>query len=239
MIFIVFIAVVLIGLLTAAISNSSFMESANTDKETIALRISQAQQFSQSVARAVTLILDKGYSESDIRFAHADAPADYGDLAADADPTNQVFHRDGGGADYQKPPKDVSTATAWEFYGGTAIPGVGSDRADLVAVLPHVSKAFCAQLNALDQTNGEQDIPTDDGGSFGSAGAAGDCVYMGDDSRFGDGSRFYDPPNTMNDSSFTQYDTPSGSAVRPAPEGCVACSAGGTTYHFYHVILAR
>ena len=124
--FIILIAVVLIGALSAAILSSGNSENAQIDKETLALRQSEVQRYAAELQRAVGYIMQNGVSESDIRFAHPDANADYGDLSADADPSDQVFHKDGGGAGYQAPPSGVNDGSAWEFYGHTALPEVSS-----------------------------------------------------------------------------------------------------------------
>ena len=133
LLFMILIAVVLVGLLTAAIQSSSRPEGANIDSEALVIKASEVQRYASELERAILFIMQNGKSESDIRFAHSDAHADYGDLSADGDPTDQVFHRLGGAAEYRAPPVDISDGSAWEFYGGTHLPGVGSDRADLVA----------------------------------------------------------------------------------------------------------
>jgi type II secretory pathway pseudopilin PulG len=233
MLFMILIAVVLIGILTAVIMNTGGGESANIDEETLVLRTSEAQRYTSELERAVLFIVHNGHSESDIRFAHPDAASEYGDLSADVDPTDQVFHQDGGAANYKAPPEAINDGSPWEFYGGTALPGVGSDRADLVAVLPNVTAQFCARINRLD---GQSGTPTDTGGSLASGAAAGDCVNMGEDGRFGDIRQFYATPNTTNTATFEQ--DPQVTGVRTALEACVHCAADGKD-HFYHVLLAR
>ena len=235
MLFMILIAVVLIGVLTAVIMNTSQNEGATIDNETLAIRASEAQRYASEVERAVLFIIHNGKSESDLRFAHPDAPSDYGDLAADTDKTREVFDPSGGGAAYGKPPEGVNDGSPWEFYGGTSFPSVGSDRADLVAVLPNVNKAFCDKINQLD---GQPTNPTpeDSGAGQASGGSPGGCVNMGAGGRFGAAHQFYETPNTMDASTFTQ--DPSTSTPRPALEACVHC-AGDNQYHFYHVLMAR
>ncbi|MGB0720020.1 MAG: hypothetical protein ACPGRX_06080 [Bdellovibrionales bacterium] len=238
------LAVVLIGALSAAIMSSGGEESSNIDRETLALRASEVQRYASELERAVNFVMQNGVSESDIRFAHPDAHADYGDLSSDTDQSDQVFARDGGGAGYRAPPNGVNDGSAWEFYGGTHIPGMGrSDRAELVAVLPHVTQAFCDKINAL---NGQNGTPADDGGSAASGSLPGDCVQMGALGRFDDSRQFYSSVNTMDETSGS-FDQDAGtSAARPAPEACVVCSvdtnaANGTDdeRHYYHVLMTR
>lgn len=238
MLFIIFLAVALIGLLTVAIQQSNNPEGANIDKETLTIRATEVQRYVSEVERGVNYILQNGYSESDIRFANPKND-DYGDLSADADPTNQVFHRDGGGALYRDPPNGINDGSPWEFYGGTQVPGVGSDRPDLVAVLPNVSAAFCDKINALNQQSG---TPLDTGSSTASGSNAGQCIDGGILVRFDDGQQFYDAPgSTSNDMDETTFEQdPASSEAYTALQACVQCSDfAGAPYHFYHVLLAR
>ena len=230
--FMVLIAVVLIGLLTAVMMNSGGGESANINDETLIIRLSEAQRKASEFERAVLFIVNAGKSEADLRFAHPDAPSTYGDLSADTDPSDQLFHQKGGGASYTEAPADINDGSKWEFYGGTAVPGVGSARADLVAVLPNVTQQFCNKVNQM----AGQDTPDDTGGSLASGMAPGNCVSMGANGRFNDTHQFYATPNTMDESTFAQ--DPETSGVRPALSACVLCAADGN-YHYYHVLLAR
>lgn len=242
--FMILIAVALIGILTAAVSRTNKPGGATIDKETLLLRTSEIQRYASELERAVNYVMQNGFSEADIRFAHYDAHADYGDLGADADKRDQIFDREGGGANYRNPPSSVNDGSAWEFYGGTHIPGMGrSDRAELVAVLPHVTQAFCDKINEL---NGQAGTMTDDGGSAASAINAGSCVNLGAVGRFDAATQFYTTINTMDETSTSFEHDATTSAARPAPQGCVVCSvdtngANGTSdeLHFYHVLMTR
>ena len=242
--FMILIAVALIGLLTAAVSKTGRPEGNNIDGETLVLRVGDVQRYASELERAITFIMQNGLSESDIRFAHYDAHADYGDLEADTDKRDQVFHRDGGGANYRKPPAGVNDGSAWEFYGGTHVPGMGrSDRAELIAVLPHVTQAFCDKINALNGQNGTME---DDGSGSATATNAGACVNAGAAGRFDPSTQFYNTINTMDESAASFQRDPNTNAPRPAPQGCVICSidtngANGVSdeRHFYHVLMTR
>ena len=242
--FMILIAVALIGLLTAAISQTNRPDGANIDKETLVLRASEVQRYASELERAITFIMQNGMSEADIRFAHYNAHADYGDLGADTDKRDQVFDREGGGATYRDAPADINDGSAWEFYGGTHIPGMGrADRAELVAVLPHVTQAFCDKINDV---NGQTGTMTDDGGSSATATNAGSCVNLGTLGRFDDATQFYTTINTMDEASGSFVHDANTSAARPAQQGCVTCSvdtngANGAAdeLHFYHVLMTR
>jgi hypothetical protein len=233
MLFIILLAVVLIGTLTAAIQYSSRPEASNIDKESLAIHISEAQRYASELERAVLFIMQSGKSEADIRFAHPDAPTDYGDLSADTDPSDQVFYQDGGGAAYRVPPDGVNDGSPWEFYGGTHLPGVGSDRAELIAVLPNVTPQFCERIN---QINGQSGTPTDTGSSTASGANPGDCLNLGNAGRFGASQTFYASPNTVNEASFAQDNVTS--EAKTALQACVVCSSDSKRY-FYHVLMAR
>ena len=242
--FMILIAVALIGILTAAVSRTNQPSGATIDNETLLLRTSEVQRYASELERAVNYVMQNGLSEADIRFAHFDAHADYGDLSADADKRDQIFASEGGGANYRSPPSNVNDGSAWEFYGGTHIPGMGrSDRAELVAVLPHVTQAFCDKIN---EQNDQTGTMADDGGSAAGAVNAGSCVNLGAIGRFDDTTQFYTTINTMDEDSASFEHDATTSAARPAPQGCVVCSvdtngANGTSdeLHFYHVLMTR
>lgn len=221
--FIILIAIVLIGALTAAISSSDNSESAGIDNETLVIRASEVQRYASELERGINYIMQNGVSEQDIRFAIPTDTANttgYGDLAADADKSDQMFHVDGGGANYRTTSNGVQISAAnWEFYGGTQIPGAGTDKADLIAVLPNVTLQFCNKINEL---NNQTATPAEDGSGNINEGAA---------ARFGSGGTavtFDDAtPNTLNAATFSST---------PALQACVNASG---TYHFYHVIMPR
>ena len=229
--FIVFTAIVLIAALSIAIQGSNRSETASINKETALIKLTAVQKFASDIERGILFILGNGMSENDIRFAHPNAPDGYGDLERSQAFEAQVFHPQGGGATYRFPPKGINDGSAYEFYGGTAAPSVGSRRADLMVVLPNVSQTFC---DAVNQSVG-LDAPADTGAGSASGGSAGGCVHMGEGGRFGDNAQFYDDPNTMDEQSFRRYDEKK--HTTPSPMACVTCSSGER--HFYYTILAR
>ncbi len=213
---IILLAIALIGALTVALQGSS-QQSSHIDNETLILRISETQRYASELERGVTFIMQNGFSENDIRFAHPDAHSDYGDLGADTDKSDQLFDRIGGAARYRPPPKDVNDGSAWEFYGNTALPEVGSSRAELIAVLPNVTQAFCEKANSLIGYDATQ--PTD----------PATCINSGASERFDGGTQFASSPNTVTEATFS---------LKPSMSGCVQCSSD-SSYHFFHVLMAR
>lgn len=230
----ILITIVLIGLLTAAIQSTSRPEGANIDNETLVIRTSEVQRYASELERAVNYIMQNGKSESDIRFAHPNfTHSDYGDLSADPDPSDEVFDVSGGGAAFRDPPEGVNDGSQWEFYGGTHIPGMGTSKAELIAVLPNVTQAFCDRINTL---NGQSGTPTDTGMSSAAGLNPGDCLNIGANGRFNDTQQFYSTVNTTDETTFEQ--DPNTGAARPAPQACVVCSLDSKR-HFYHVLLVR
>lgn len=211
----ILLAVALIGALTAAL-HSSGKRGANIDKETLILRVTQIQSYATELENGIGFLMQNQISESDIRFAHPDANNDYGDLTADTDKTDQMFHRDGGNATYQIPPKGINDGSTWEFYGNTALPEVGSDQADLIALLPNVTSGFCDQINAR---VGYSSRPTD----------SATCINTGASVRFNGSNQFASSPNTADSASFS---------IKPALQGCVQCT-GDRSLHYFRVLMAR
>ncbi|WP_435640578.1 hypothetical protein [Micavibrio aeruginosavorus] len=211
-IFFILLGIALVGLVTAAL-RSGGSESANIDAEQMVIKVSQVQQYASALARATEVAYQNVREESAISFAHPDSHSDYGTYGTT--PSAEIFHVQGGGADYLEPPAGVNDTSAWEFYGTTAAPDVGTDAADLIAVLPNVTPEFCTAMNTSLGQLGD----TDDTGT---------CVYDSSGVRFS--GIFSSAPNTMDGSSFT---------FTPAPQGCVTCTGAGNTQHFYKVILAR
>lgn len=217
-------AIILLGLLTVALRQTAQPGGGGVDSEKTLLQATQIRGYGAELEHAVQLVLRNGISESDIRFSHPDANAEYGDITIE--PTRQIFDPKGGAAEYRRPPEGVNDGSPWEFYGGTHLPAAGSQRADLIAVLPHVTQAFCDRINAMNDLTGQ---PADDGPLTAAGVSPGDCLEIGPLGRFDDGQQFYDPPNATDEASFSH---------KPALEGCVQCATDGAR-HFYHVILPR
>jgi hypothetical protein len=215
--FFILLSIVLLGLVTAAILQTSKSNRNDIDDETLRVHLSEVQQYANELERGIKIIMQNPISEYDIRFAHPDASPDYGDYSAlSATPNILVFHPKGGGVTYQSPPEGVNDGSAWEFVATTALPQVGSDRADLIAVLPNVTLEFCELVNqALHYDPAIQ--PTD--------GAT--CLYAGAADRFDAGNQYDSTPNTVTEASFS---------IKPSSQACVQC---GANYHYFYTLMAR
>ncbi len=214
----IFMAIVLLGLLTAAIRGFSGGRDTIT-QEQLKINAAQVLRDAAELALGVDQVIRNGASETALRFAHPDAAADYGSIATT--PAYQVFSESGGQARYHTAPADIiaSGSGAWEFYGTTAIPQIGSDAPELIAVLPYVTASFCTAVNKQLGLTGQPDDSV--------TGTTPDCVEGGASKRFGPGAGFNATPNVLDSSSFSKL---------PMMHACVTC---GTDYHFYSVLLTR
>lgn len=210
---IILIAIALIAALTAAIQGTS--NTANIDRESLILKRSELISFTSELERAIVYIQQNGISETDIRFSHPELHSDYGDLSADIDKTDQVFAREGGGAQYRVAPSGINDGSAWEFYGHTSLPETGSTRADLLAVLPNVTEGFCDIIN---DTVGYTQRPQD----------SGICIHNAPTSRFNNSTQFQTSPNQVTTSTFS---------ASPVKQGCVQCD--DDNLHFFYVLMTR
>lgn len=212
--FFILIAIFLMGVLTVAIQMTSQSGNENVDNEVSIIRYSQVKQHAAELENAIRLIYDNGFSENDIRFAHPDANSEYGNVTDT--PERQVFASRGGGVSYRLPPDDINDGSSWEFYGGTRMPEVGSDKAELLAVIPNVTQDFCDLVN---ESLGFTAQPED----------SASCVNEGASGRFDNGVQFNTSPNITSEGTFTQT---------PATRACIECVSDGSL-HYVHVIMAR
>lgn len=220
-IFFILMAIVLIGLVTAAL-RSTGIETASISHEDLAIKVAQVRQHAAEVEHGVQLVMQNGISEQDISFAHPDAPTQYGSY--NANPKAEIFNPAGGGATWRTPPSGIAYssggAAAWEYYGDTNAPNVGSDKPDLIAVLPEVSDQFCDEVNRTRNQTSQQ--PTDNSGSCIDNAATRSTL------RFGSANGWFPAvADDMDPASFTTL---------PAPEACVRC---GAVPYYYHVLMAR
>ncbi len=218
--FYILLGIVLLGALTVALRNTdSGMK--DIDREDYILKAGQIQKYGAELSTAVGKLMNEGgLSEADIRFAFPSAGNEYGTITID--PTHQVFSASGGKVTYQTPPEGVNDGSQWEFFATTQIPQVGSDKAELVAVLPNVSEGFCAIINSqLGFATGTQ--PTDS-----ITGTTPDCVNGAAAQRFA-GSFSDTTPNVMDDTTFSRL---------PSLQACVQCRTD-STYNYFYVLLAR
>lgn len=215
-------AIFLLGLLIVLIKGNT-QEGAGIDADKLAVRAQQVFAYATELERGVNYILNNGYSETDIRFAHPDANVAYGVITSI--PARQVFDSTGGGVEYRAPFEGINDGTQWQFYATTHIPDIGTDtaassRAELIAVLPNVTLAFCQNANLQLKQPIDLTVDTDP--------SANGCIY---DSANPFVAGVYRSGATNNTLDVTRLPNP------PTYQACVRCSGG--TYHYYKVLLGR
>lgn len=215
-------AILLLGILLALL-RGSFQEGSSVDSDKLSLKVSEVQRYAAEISRGVNYILQNGASESQIRFAvPTNSGTPYGNITAT--PSYQIFSPRGGGVSYKQPPAGVNDGTAWQFFATTHIEDIGTDthadsKAELLAVLPKVTEAFCARMNLAVGQPVDLEQDTDDSGQG--------CVYA-------PGFEFN---GTYAAGAATNLLTSAQIPRHPATELCVRCSDG--TFHYYRVLLSR
>lgn len=215
-------AIFLFGILIVILKGNS-QEGAGIDADKVTVSVQQMMSYASELERGVSYILnDNARSEADVRFGHPNSVVNYG-LITDT-PIRQVFDVTGGGVEYKSPPSGLNDGTQWQFYATTHIAGIGtntpaSSRAELVAVLPNVTRNACERINLTLKQAVDLDEITDT--------AANGCVHS--------------PGNHFMGTYISGVSTNSLDSTKipnlPARELCVRCD--GDTYHYYRVLLSR
>ena len=217
-------AIFLLGLLIVLVKGS-FQEGTGVDSEKVVLKANQVQQYAGELERGIAYMLQDGVSESDIRFAPPNAasmPVAYGVYS---NAPNMVFAPLGGGVEIKSPPSGVNNGAMWGFFATTHFTDLGTDtaatrKAELIAVLPNVTQAFCNQINRNVKQTIDLTQLTDP--------AANGCV-------FASGSEFAGTfvtgatANTLDDTKLSSV---------PAKEACVVCGTDQKMY-YYKVLMVR
>jgi hypothetical protein len=213
-------AIFLLGLLIILVKGS-FQEGTGIDADKVVLKATQVQQYASELERGVTYVLRNGVSESDLRFAATGASAIYGVYS---DTSSMIFAPTGGGVEYKSPPTGINDGRKWGFYATTHFTDLGTDTAgsqksELVAVLPNVTQAFCNQINRNVKQSIDLTQVTDP--------SALGCVFTSGE-EFAGTYRAGAAVNLLDDTKVP---------VKPAKEACVRCNDG--TFQYYRVLVVR
>lgn len=209
-------AIFLIGLLVV-IMRGGFQPGSGIDGEKAVLQATKIRQYASQLEAGVSRVLSNGHSETEIRFAHANADAGYG-TPGDI-PSRQVFDPEGGAVEWQDVPAGIqTTATPWTISALSAVDGVGTTCSqasctELTAYLMYIHKDLCLALNnSIGITNPLGNPPADVDG--------------------------YNWLNTFNGtfSASSAMINTTGDHTKGRLEGCVGV---GSEYHYYRVLLAR
>jgi hypothetical protein len=174
---IILIAVALMGLLTFTLGRSGSSVDQSGDVEQASIKISQMLRFVQSLQAAAQDMKMRGVSESDISFANTVTATSYANTSCDAAadrswPGCLMFDARGSGLTYIAPPAGVNDGSDWIFTSannvGTSADPIGTSGAntgnDLIAVLANMNQSVCIQINRKLGVSTGSTIPTDASG---------------------------------------------------------------------------
>lgn len=150
----ILIAVVLLGSLTMILSRSGSTVDQSGDIEQQNVRTSQVLRYAKSIEAAIQEMRLRGVSENDFSFFNAATLVDYTntncDDAADRSfPDCLIFDSRGAGLRYVPPPAGVNDGSDWIFTAANGFEGVNSPASELAMILPNMNAAVCAQINRL------------------------------------------------------------------------------------------
>lgn len=156
--FLILIAVALFAALSYVVTQSTRSGGGSTEREKNILSSAQMTQYPTALRTAIIRMVLAGTAIENVLF---DAPGTAGFTSASV--STLVFHPQGGGANYQDAPADLSasgnTTLSWTYNAEFDVPGIGIDGAggnDVIAFLPGVSSGVCKQVNeelGIDVTN--------------------------------------------------------------------------------------
>lgn len=219
--FLILIAVMLFAALSYAMTRSSATGPADrTAEDAAAIKSSQILQHATTVEQAVMRMRIGGAMHEQISF-HTPA---WGHTnyrhTPEAPDAYKIFHPGGGAVSWSAPPQEANDGSEWQITGAFEVSNVGStcggaDCAELVMILPNITKAICDVINErIGILGGQENVSlTAVGTSF--------------------------------TGSFTAADVIGNEGIAPGTTtGCyegsgIADNAPADTYHFFHVILPR
>lgn len=159
-IFILLIAVVLLGALSFAITQTQRGSTSQVTDENARLLATEIIDYSNTVANAVGQLRLRGVAETALCFDSPQWPVDhvYAFPACDTQ-TNRIFSPDGGGVIWARPTAlafdpDANPSGLWEYVVGNEVTGIGTDgladdNVDLLMILTGLNFKVCHQINKL------------------------------------------------------------------------------------------
>ncbi len=144
--FIILIAVVLFAALSYTLSQQRD-SGATLSSERIRLLASDVIDMGNKLSDSVARLRLRQVASTKVSFENT-VIAGYANAACTSD-TCKIFAFNGGGRDWETPTPDINGGIDWGFTGDVAIKNIGSDEADLVAVLPNISLDICNRINIL------------------------------------------------------------------------------------------
>ncbi len=142
--FIILIAVALFAALSYAISRSSSSGKDLTQEKTHMLA-TEILDTGNRLAETVSVMRLHGTKDTELSFEY---DGNYVNAAC-LDETCKVFSFDGGGINWETPAPGANNGEDWAYTGDIAISSIGTDAADLVAILPGLSVGACHRINVV------------------------------------------------------------------------------------------
>lgn len=237
MLFILLVAIALLGALTAILVRSDSSSDDTGSSEQLSIQASNILKFASSIETGVQTLLSRGCGENDINLYVSGSNLPVNPLAP-ADKSCDVFHAKGAGVPYKKLPANILTQSgnyyqSWHSDQAHCIFGVGQGNTatcslaqqDLRITIVSITSALCAEINRqLGVTTTGQAIPEDSDGF--------DEWYTG---------RFYDPGNTLANKIIGNAGNAPAANLQFKKAACFKDTDGTATgwYSFYAVIIAR
>lgn len=152
--FYIFIAVVLFGGLSFAVSQSGRGSLSQITQDRNRLAATEIIDYGDSLAKAVGTMRLRGTTLANLRFSHLDLPGASYDAPGTQAAENEVFNSEGGAMIYRRPPAGttVTAGTDYAFLAGVAVQDIGTTCstapcADLVVAIPGITAEICDLIN--------------------------------------------------------------------------------------------
>lgn len=150
----ILVAVVLLGAITILLSRSGSSVDQSGDVEQMRIKASQMMRYAKSIEAAIQQMKLRGISENEISFENPTTAVDYTNANCSVGEC-KIFDVEGGGLTYRDPPSGANDGSEWIFTAtnnvGTTADPVGTTAArsgnDLIMLMPEASTALCTQIN--------------------------------------------------------------------------------------------
>ncbi len=225
---VIMLGIFLFGALMYAFSRGASQGTGNLTKQQAKIAAQEILNYARLVEGAVDRVRRNGCSESEISFDNA-VVTGYSNPNSPVDLSCHIFEDEGGKVSYISPPSNT-TSLDWFFDSGVYVGGIGEETAlsgaDLIILLPDISKTICENINSI-LDHDFSSTPIDNGNIFENA----DDKYIG---TFISGAE----SDILTGHSSDDDCTP----VQPLcmkETGCFQEESGNEYYIFYHVLLAR
>lgn len=154
--FYIFLAVVLFGGLSFAVSQSGRGSLSQITQDRTRLAATEIIDYSDSLSKAVGMMRLRGTTLTKLRFSHASLPSASYDAPGTQPPEHEVFNSEGGAMIYRRPPAGAlgNAATDYAFLAANAVQDIGTtcanaSCADLIVAIPGLTAEACDMVNRI------------------------------------------------------------------------------------------